>query len=369
MLEHKIALLALILGLLVAPAAADLEFRDPDNVSFYTGLEFNGDNQIYGLAEPTASSSPVRLQDIESGYYNLSGDTLEGDLNVDGNNINNFFDSACGEDQAVKDVYNNGTFVCGESGGVSGLSEVLQTNSTANQSIQIDGGRLVTKIDQGYGANQFYSYGDATWMEPGIQFRKAEGSQSNPSNVTDGQELGQFTWQGYGGGFQTGALLRAEAVEGFDSDSYGTQVELFTVEEGTTDLKRKLLVDSRGNLEIPEGSINVSGNADIEDNLELGGSLTLENGQINLLGNSLTGLPVSDDSNDAVRQDQLSGYYKLNGDTLQGDMDLNGYELKDSSGPVTLGGSDVEIPDGNINLNGNNLTSTGNQEMCAGDMC
>lgn len=53
------------------------------------------------------------------------------------------------------------------------------------------------------------------------------------------------------------------------------------------------------------------------------GEVMIENGQLDLSGNSLTGLPVSDDSTDAVRQDQLSNYVSLNGDTLSGNLSLD----------------------------------------------
>lgn len=301
MLKHKITLLTLITGLLIAPAAADLEFRDPDNVSFYTGLEFNGDNQIYGLDEPTASSSPVRLQDIESGYYNLSGDTLQGDLNVGGNSINNFFDSACGEDQAVKDVYNNGTFVCGEAGGSSGLPEVLDSNNTANQFIDMDN-YTIRNLGAPEGNLDAVRRQDITGM----------------LNRTNGTLAGTLNFNGYNAELSNGYLSN-------DGD-----------DEGIT-------VDNSGNVEIT--------------------------GELGLQESPVSNIGTPQDNRDAVRQGQLSNYYNLSGDTLDGNLELGGNEIQDSSGQITLGAGNVNIPDGNLNLNGNNVTSTGNQEICAGDMC
>jgi hypothetical protein len=65
------------------------------------------------------------------------------------------------------------------------------------------------------------------------------------------------------------------------------------------------------------------------------GEVKIENGFLNLSGNSLTGLPVSDNSNDAVRQDQLSNYVKLNGDTLDGNLSFNNqYYIRGLQDPV-----------------------------------
>jgi hypothetical protein len=65
------------------------------------------------------------------------------------------------------------------------------------------------------------------------------------------------------------------------------------------------------------------------------GEVRIENGQVDLSGNSLTGLPVSDSSTDAVRQDQLSNYVNLAGDTLDGNLSLdNAYYITDLRDPV-----------------------------------
>jgi hypothetical protein len=76
--------------------------------------------------------------------------SLSGDLDMDGDDIRNvgniteFFNNACGENQAVKDVYANGTFICGQAGG--GLPTVLSINNTADRDINLSG-RDLEKVD------------------------------------------------------------------------------------------------------------------------------------------------------------------------------------------------------------------------------
>lgn len=87
-----------------------------------------------------------------SGELNTTdGISLGGNLNMNGNDIKNFFGSACGENQAVKSVYANGTYNCGQAGG--GLSTVLSINNTADRNINVDGNQLnnVGKLDASNG--------------------------------------------------------------------------------------------------------------------------------------------------------------------------------------------------------------------------
>lgn len=122
------------------------------------------------------------------------------------------------------------------------------------------------------------------------------------------------------------------------------------------------------------------------------GEVRIEDGVLNLSGNSLTGLPVSEGSKDAVQQGQLSNYVNLGGDTLDGNLSLdNVYYIKDLSNPVnpqdaaTKGyvdsglaaatqnlseilSEDNSTGDNNIDMNGNNITSSGG-EFCVGKYC
>ena len=173
------------------------------------------------------------------------------------------------------------------------------------------------------------------------------------------------------------------------------------------------------NAELNDGYISNDGD---DEGLRVldSGEVRIENGLLNLSGNSLTGLPASDDSNDAVRQDQLSNYVKLNGDTLDGNLSFdNSYYVTDLPEPenpedaatksfvesyadsndevisddqklgidssstddiITLeNGSQVTIDDdntqlddtgasSNIDMNGYDITSTGG-EFCVGQYC
>jgi hypothetical protein len=92
----------------------------------------------------------LRFEDGASidGEVSIDGTlSLSGDLDMDGDDIRNvgniteFFNNACGENQAVKDVYANGTFICGQAGG--GLPTVLSINNTADRDINLSGQEII----------------------------------------------------------------------------------------------------------------------------------------------------------------------------------------------------------------------------------
>jgi hypothetical protein len=180
-----------------------------------------------------------------------------------------------------------------------------------------------------------------------------------------------------------------------------------------------LALSDNGNIELRNGYISNDGD---DEGLRVldSGEVRIENGILDLSGNSLTGLPDSDDSNDAVRQGQLSNYVKLNSDTLEGNLSFdNQYYVTDLPEPenpedaatksfvesyadnneqvisddqklgidssstddiITLeNGSQVTIDDdntqlddtgasSNIDMNGYDITSTGG-EFCVGQYC
>ena len=75
-------------------------------------------------------------------YFPDSGEkefavTPEGNLNITGDNITNFFDQGqCADDEAIKTIYPNGSYVCNSistTTAAEGLAETLETNNTAGE--------------------------------------------------------------------------------------------------------------------------------------------------------------------------------------------------------------------------------------------
>lgn len=347
-------------------------------------MEFNGDNQIYGLAEPTASNSPVRLQYIESGYYNLSGDTLEASLNVDDNDINNFFDSGCGSGQAVKDVYNNGTLVCGEAGGSLGLPDVLDSNNTADKFMDMNT-YTIRNLGAPEGNLDAVRRQDITGM----------------LNRTNGTLAGTLDFNGYNAELSNGCLSNDGNDEGIKVDDSGN-VEI-TGELGLQETPVSNIGMPQDNRDaVRQGQLsdyyNLSGDT-LGGNLELGGNEIQDNSGDITLGGSDVEIPDGNlEINGGVFEVNSTGYVGpriISRDSKWtcldfGDADDQNagsiqYRHGEGAGSYsdtftfTTGGTNnqfiidsegnIEVPNGNINLNGNNVTSTGNQELCAGDMC
>ncbi|MFB6245518.1 MAG: hypothetical protein ABEJ03_04190 [Candidatus Nanohaloarchaea archaeon] len=124
-----------------------------------------------------------------SGRITLGGSTVEvtdGKLDLSGNNLTGFFDSACGENEAVTDVYNNGTFNCGQAGG--GLPSVLDINNSANQDIDLYGNNITDSTGGNITFNQSLKvYGDL-WLEG-----SASGGGGGSQNLSEVLENGNST--------------------------------------------------------------------------------------------------------------------------------------------------------------------------------
>jgi hypothetical protein len=70
---------------------------------------------------------------------------VTGNLTLDGDLRNFFNQTACADDEAIKTVYPNGSYACNSLSTTTeaeGLSETLETNNTANQSINLSGNNL-----------------------------------------------------------------------------------------------------------------------------------------------------------------------------------------------------------------------------------
>jgi len=73
--------------LLITTAAAEIEFRDDEDVQYHTGIDMN-QNPLIGLPDPEADSEPVPFGFLSQQYVAREGDSMEGNLEMQGNTIN-----------------------------------------------------------------------------------------------------------------------------------------------------------------------------------------------------------------------------------------------------------------------------------------
>lgn len=461
MLTQKTLISLIILGFLVSPAAGDIKFDDPDNISFYTGLEFPENNQIYGLGEPTGSNSPVRLQDVAGEYLNRDSPTLAGPLATDGYNIKGFFDNSCGSNQAVKEIYSNGSVRCGPAGGNSGLPTVLDTNNSLNQNIDANGyqiGNLSAPVGSKSPLRQ-QDLGDYVNRTGDTLAGDIDMNGYEITNSAGGALRGFVT--GYAGVLEQDTLLpstnfltyvhergnvtqisgpspdRGTLSRLFDNEMGWKRVEWNDVEQneitieisdinqdyirtsylrfqsGTADYIKLTAYDSQDNSW--ETVYEKTGNSkksvigqdsqyrfsklrltldNKEQNSDIGiteFAATTERhnldktyvdrgggniyGSIDMQSNQISGLATPSSLQDAatknyvdsnthtLTESDVEDYIFDTGDN-NGNLGLNGGNIVDNSGKITLDG-DTEVSNGNLNLNSNNVTNT----QCLGDQC
>lgn len=218
-------------------------------------------------------------------------------IDMNNNEIRQFFNNACGDDEAVKNIRDDGTLVCGPAGG--GLDTVLSENNTASTFIDMNE-RQVRNLAAPSGSN------DA------VRLQDVAGEYLNKSGDT------------------------VEGTLEFDSNNIALQ-NAFISNDGSNE---GIQVDNDGNVSIVNGTLNAT-------------------------GNPVSNIGAPQDNLDAIRQQELSNYAKRSGPTFTGDIHLNGNEIQDTNGPTTLGEGNAEIPDGNLDMNNNNVTDTN----CIGDQC
>jgi hypothetical protein len=99
------------------------------------------------------------------------------------------------------------------------------------------------------------SYGDITRFV----MQRADGTQTAPTGIQNGESLGNFNFRGYtsGGSFSTGAAsIVAIADENFTATSYGTDLQFNTVSVGSSSLLERMRITNAGNVGIGTASPN-----------------------------------------------------------------------------------------------------------------
>lgn len=126
-----------------------------------------------------------------------------------------------------------------------------------------------------------------------------------------------------------------------------------------------------GNVEIPNGNLDVGGNnitsidtlkfvegTSINGDLELNGTINAT-GDLNMENGNINDVQSIDGGGNAVRFDDR--------------IDIHGERVEDSTGKLSLGDGTVEVPNGAIEVQGNVETASGTvsstNKMCIGDQC
>ncbi|MFB6159416.1 MAG: hypothetical protein ABEJ95_07235 [Candidatus Nanohalobium sp.] len=105
-MKHTKTLLTTALILLTATTTAELNFKTQNPINFHSNINMQN-NQIQNLSTPVNSNDAVRLQDLGN-YVNRSGDTMNGYLNMNGNNITAVDNlKTGGQNITVRDTKNN----------------------------------------------------------------------------------------------------------------------------------------------------------------------------------------------------------------------------------------------------------------------
>lgn len=461
MLNWKTIFLVIFAVLLITSASADLEFRDPKDVQFFTGIQMNEDNTITGLPQtPPADSAAVSQAYVLDNFVSTEGDVIYGDLDLNGSRIKNLPTPVAEQDAATRN------YVDEEVSGITGsqnLSQVLEQDNVANQTIVFDDntaimiggstsasdqrdiviGRSARAIESGSDSGGIIALGQNAYANsPSSQANPslAIGQNSNAtgySTLSIGQgakaidsnaiAIGRSSeselddsiavgFNAYAGGEDAIAIGLTSSASSNDAiaigqDASANSPHAVAIQEKSLAESDEAIAIGRestasgegsvaigynstspnnyettlGNLQGQSMDLNVTGNTKIHNNLNVDGEITV--------GTRLTGVPNPSAGMDAVnRQYALNNFVSAEGDLVGGNLDLNGsnqiinladpenpqdaatrnyvesYVENNSGDDQYIGNTKTHTAGGNLDMNGNNVTSSGG-DMCVGKFC
>lgn len=135
---RKKLFLTLTITLLASLAAADMEFRSSSPIDVYSQFNMHS-NPIVNLEDPDADGDAKDSDALNLGYANSlylqrTGDTFEGNLDMDGYRIQNLPTPAADSDAATRGYVDS---QIGSTSGSQNISQVLDEGNLANQSINM----------------------------------------------------------------------------------------------------------------------------------------------------------------------------------------------------------------------------------------
>jgi hypothetical protein len=253
------------------------------------------------------TSNPDTFVDIEGGKLDLSDNNITGVSNLEG-----FFDQdQCGDSEAVKTVYPNGSYACNSISTdqtVENLSETLAAGNVANQTIRFDSNTGVRLGDSS----------TSTALDSDVAIGKGAATAGTPDSpavaIGDGSSAGSEAALSVGEYAQAGGIGSIAIGSDEDNDDTGASAADFRSvalgSDANSDGVRALALGAAssasaekavaigyqanapnkneatfGNLDDDRLDLNVTGNATIhqdarvKDNLEIGGRSVSQSGE------------------------------------------------------------------------------------------
>ncbi len=318
-------------------------------------LDMDGHN-ISNLPDPIASSQPTSKGFADNEYVTRGGDSMTGKLDLLDNNITNldtldgYYDGSCGDGQAVKEVFDNGTVNCGDAG--AGLPSTLEINNSAG-SFDIDmNGQNISNLPDPIASSQPTSKGfaDSEYLS------RTGDSMSGDLDMlaNDVKNVNSI-----GNGSNTLAVTSNVSFPGAATGNLSSEAGNLSVATG---------MQVYGAIWLPGGGTDEGGGLAAE-NL----SLTLQEGNsahqtsIDMNGQNISNLPDPISSaQPATKGFADSEYLTRGGDSMTGDLDMIGNLVKNVD---ALGnGTDRTIemdPDGNVDVSNGYLNVSGTLQVGA----
>lgn len=296
-MNNKILLTTITFALLVTGSAAQLEFRTESPIDSYSNFDMNG-NLITNLSNPQDPQDAVNQRFAFTNFVDQDGDTLLGDLYLNGN-----------------DIYGVGRLELENGTNITGSLEVNGTTTTQGN-INLRGNKI--NLQNGYITND--------GGNGGIKIED-NGNVKIPSGGLDVDSVAYV-----------GNDLRLDDTDGQQYITVANDSDNLNFAEAGGTSFNKASINAR-TVEIPNGNLEMNSNAiknlaapiDSNDAVRLqyvegnfvnrsGDTLT---GSIDMNGNSINDIGSVDGGGDAIRSDNS--------------LDLNGNSLTSSGGELCVG--------------------------------
>ena len=303
------------------------------------------------LASVTSASAEIDFRsDQPIDFYNP--------IDLNNNEIRNFFNQSCGRDQAVKDVYNNGTFECAPAGG---LDTAVEVNNTLVKNIDANGYQI-TNLGPSNSANDAARYGEVLKLEGDTMRGPIDMNGYNINGVDQIQFESGFNIEGdlntSGGDINLDNGLINNVSDPLDSndavprsyiDSRQYKVAVNSTssgyylgtgsQSGAIQTNNELTYESDdGNIilgvqtsELNHNSLNA---ISYDDHHGVGNGLKWDaNNSIAIANNAVEGTELASQFETGSAFD--SRFIQVSGDTLSGNLSMNSYYIKNLADPVS----------------------------------